>query len=106
MKILGNGKKELMKVFKVIRTKEVMYRYLSAFFFYSMGVQTVMLLAPLFADKEIGMGADEMIYIVLILQVVAVVGAYFFAWLSKIRGNGFAISVTLIIWMIICISGY
>ena len=106
MKILGKGKTELMKVFKVIRTKEVMYRYLSAFFFYSMGVQTVMLLAPLFADKEIGMGADEMIYIVLILQVVAVVGAYFFAWLSKIRGNGFAISVTLIIWIIICISGY
>jgi len=71
-----------------------------------MGVQTVMLLAPLFADKEIGMGADEMIYVVLILQIVAITGAYFFAWVSNLKGNGFAISTTLLIWIIICIAGY
>ncbi len=71
-----------------------------------MGVQTVMLLAPLFADKEIGMGADEMIFMVLILQILAIGGAFFFAWLSKLRGNGFAISTTLLIWIFICISGY
>ena len=71
-----------------------------------MGVQTVMLLAPLFADKEIGLGADEMIIVVLIIQIIAIGGAYFFAFLSKQRGNGFAISTTLIIWVFICISGY
>ncbi|MFD1314051.1 MFS transporter [Namhaeicola litoreus] len=104
--VLSQGRKQLMQVFKVIRQKEVMLRFLSSFFLYSMGVQTVMLLAPLFADKEIGMGADEMIYIVLILQIVAVIGAYFFAWLSEKKGNGFAISCTLIIWITICVSGY
>ena len=71
-----------------------------------MGVQTVMLLAPLFADKEIGMGADEMIIVVLIIQIIAIGGAYFFAFLSNLRGNGFAISTTLIIWIVICVSGY
>jgi UMF1 family MFS transporter len=71
-----------------------------------MGVQTVMLLAPLFADKEIGMGSDEMIMIVLIIQIIAIAGAYFFAYLSNLKGNGFAISTTLIIWIIICVSGY
>jgi UMF1 family MFS transporter len=44
--------------------------------------------------------------VVLILQLVAIAGAYFFAWISKLRGNGFAISTTLIIWIFICISGY
>ena len=83
-----------------------MKRFLYSFFLFSMGVQTVMLLAPLFADKEIGMGADEMIYIVLILQILAIGGAFFFAWLSKLRGNGFAISTTLLIWTFVCISGY
>ena len=71
-----------------------------------MGVQTVMLLAPLFADKEIGMDGDEMIIIILILQILAIGGAYFFAWLSKKKGNGFSISTTLIIWIVICISGF
>jgi UMF1 family MFS transporter len=105
-KILGNGTKELKKVWEVVKDKKVMKRFLYSFFLFSMGVQTVMLLAPLFADKEIGMGADEMIYIVLILQILAIGGAFFFAWLSKLRGNGFAISTTLLIWTFICISGY
>lgn len=105
-KILGNGTRELKKVWEVVKDKNVMKRFLYSFFLFSMGVQTVMLLAPLFADKEIGMGADEMIYIVLILQILAIGGAYFFAWLSKLKGNGFAISTTLMIWTFICISGY
>lgn len=104
--ILGNGMRELKKVFAVVREKTVMLRFLTAFFIYSMGVQTVMLLAPLFGDKEVGMTADEMIYVVLILQIVAIIGAYFFALISKYRGNGFAIGTTLIIWIFVCITGY
>jgi len=104
--ILGNGVRELKKVFAVVREKTVMLRFLTAFFLYSMGVQTVMLLAPLFGDKEVGMTADEMIYVVLILQIVAIVGAYFFALISRFRGNGFAIGTTLIIWIFVCIMGY
>jgi len=104
--ILGNGTRELKKVFKTVQSKLVMNRFLTSFFLFSMGVQTVMLLAPLFADKEIGMGADEMIFVVLIIQIIAIAGAYFFAFLSKLRGNGFAISTTLIIWIFICIAGY
>jgi UMF1 family MFS transporter len=104
--ILGNGTKELKKVLKMVRSKFVMHRFLTSFFLFSMGVQTVMLLAPLFADKEIGLGSDEMIIVVLIIQIIAIGGAYFFAFLSKLKGNGFAISTTLIIWIFICISGY
>lgn len=106
MDILGNGTKELKKVFAIAREKQVLYRYLGSFFLFSMGVQTVMLLAPLFADKEIGMEADEMIIVVLIIQIIAIGGAYFFSWLSKLKGNGFAISVSLLIWVSICILGY
>ena len=106
LNILGKGINELKKVLAAVRSKEVMKRFLTSFFLFSMGVQTVMLLAPLFADKEIGMEADEMIFIVLILQIVAIAGAFFFAWVSDKKGNGFAISTTLIVWIIICIAGY
>lgn len=104
--ILGNGTKELMKVWEVVKKKHVMKRFLYSFFLFSMGVQTVMLLAPYFAKVEIGMSSDELIYIVLILQILAIGGALFFARLSSLKGNGFAISTTILIWMFICISGY
>ncbi len=83
-----------------------MSRFLSSFFMFSMGVQTVLLLAPLFGDKEIGMEADEMIFVVLILQVLAIAGAFLFAYISTLRGNRFAIGLALVIWVLICITGY
>lgn len=104
--ILGQGIKELRKVFIAVRDKKVMKRFLISFFMFSMGVQTVLLLAPLFGAQEIHMGPDEMIYVVLILQVLAIAGAFSFAWISNRKGNGFAISTTLIVWIFICISGY
>jgi len=104
--VLSRGIREVMKVMKALKNRKVIKRYLYSFFFYSMGVQTVMLLAPLFAEAEVGMEADEMILVVLILQILAIGGAYLFATLSKWRGNSFSISASLIIWIFICISGY
>ena len=106
MGILGNGIKELKKVYRVVKDKKVMMRFLTAFFIYSMGVQTVMLLAPLFGDKVVGITGNEMIIVVLIVQIVAIGGAYFFALISKFKGNGFAIGTTLIIWIFVCVAGY
>lgn len=103
---LGRGMKEIKKVLGVVSDSKVMSRFLSSFFLFSMGVQTVMLLAPLFGDKEIGMQADEMIFVVLILQVLAIGGAFLFAWISTIKGNRFAIGLALIVWILICITGY
>ncbi|MEQ9403892.1 MAG: MFS transporter [Cyclobacteriaceae bacterium] len=104
--ILGHGIKEIKKVMAAVAEESLIKRFLLSFFLFSMGVQTVMLLAPLFADKVIGMAADEMIIVVLILQILAIGGAFFFAWLSKKRGNGFAIAISLLVWITICISGY
>ena len=106
LSVLKKGIQELKKVYGIVRHRLSMKRYLYAFFFFSMGVQTVMLLAPLFGEKEVGMTADEMIIVVLILQVLAIGGAYLFAWVSQLKGNSFAISLTLFIWIFICVFGY
>ena len=104
--ILGKGKEQILQVLKKVKTMPSMNFYLVSFFIFSMGVQTVMLLAPLFANKVIGMESDEMILVVLIIQIVAIGGSYFFAWLSRKKGNGTSISTALIIWGIICVAGY
>ncbi len=104
--ILSKGIHELKGVWQAIKQRATMKSYLIAFFFYSMGVMTVMLLAPLFAKKEVGVESVEMILVVLILQLLAIVGAYFFSWVSGKKGSRFAISSILIIWMAICVICY
>lgn len=104
--ILTQGFSELKKVFNHLKEKVSSIRFLYSFFFYSMGVQTVMLLAPLFGETEIGMTGDEMIIVVLILQVLAIGGAYFFAFVSKLRDNKFAIVSAILVWLMVCIGAY
>lgn len=106
IKLITNGFQEIKAVFAKIQTQINTLRFLSAFFFYSMGVQTVMLLAPLFGEKEIKMEGEKLILVVLILQIVAVIGAYVFAALSKKFGNKTGLAIAVIIWVGVCIGGY
>nr|WP_044238228.1 MFS transporter [Flexithrix dorotheae] len=105
-KILTKGFSEIKKVIAALADNPNTQKFLTSFFFYSMGVQTVMLLAPLFGEKEIGMEGEKLIAVVLILQIVAVLGAYSFAKISDHRGNKFAIGTAVFIWMLICVGGY
>jgi UMF1 family MFS transporter len=104
--VLIKGVQELKKVLAALKQKAVMKRFLTSFFIFSMGVHTVMLLAPIFAESEIGFEANQMILLVIILQILAIAGAYFFAFLSKKKGNRFAIGLILIIWAIVCVFSY
>ncbi|MFY0653862.1 MAG: MFS transporter [Cyclobacteriaceae bacterium] len=104
--ILSHGFNELKKVFQSLNQNANSIRFLYSFFFYSMGVQTVMLLAPLFGETEIGMTGDEMIMVVLILQVLAIAGAYSFAFISNKKGNKFAIILAIIVWLMVCVGAY
>ncbi len=100
------GLNELKKVFANLRQKIDSIRFLRSFFFYSMGVQTVMLLAPLFAASVIGMESSELIIVILIIQLVAIGGAYLFAGISGKYGNKTSIMSAAIVWMLICVIGY
>jgi len=81
-------------------------RFLFAFFAYSAGVQTVMLLAAAFAQKQMNFATSELIILILLIQLVAIIGAYLFSMLSRLRGNKFSIMTMLFIWLFICIIGY
>ncbi|CAH1002120.1 hypothetical protein LEM8419_03037 [Neolewinella maritima] len=102
----ASGWEELRKVWRQMTTYPQAKRFLLAFFCYSAGVQTVIFLASIFAKKELGFETAELIIVVLILQVVAVGGAYLAAKLSEWRGNKFALYFELIIWTAICVLAY
>jgi len=100
------GFKELAKVFQNIRHMPLVKRFLPAFFFYSVGVQTIMLVAAEFAAKELHMKDDDLITIILIIQVVAILGAWLTSMASNKYGNTRALIVLVIIWTITCLCVY
>ena len=104
--IIRGGFIELGKVWNKIKNMPLLKRYLPAFFFYSMGVQTIMLVATGFAAKELHMGTSALISIILIIQLVAIVGATLMSKLSDRFGNVRVLISVVIIWILVCIGAY
>ena len=104
--LLTKGYEEIRTVFGQVKQIPVMKRFLISFFFYSMGVQTVMYLAASFGDKELGMPGDQLILTVLIIQFVAIGGSYLFAFISKFFGNKISLMIMVFIWIGICGAAY
>lgn len=104
--VLTNGFHELKKVLAQVKTMPVLKTYLTAFFFYSMGVQTVMLVAAAFGAKELQLETSQLITTILIIQLVAIAGAYMMAKLSERFGNLSVLIGVVIIWIGICIYAY
>ncbi|GAB2629252.1 MFS transporter [Belliella aquatica] len=104
--ILLVGYKEIRKVFYKVKASPVMNRFLAAFLFYSMGVQTVMYLAATFGDKELGLPGDKLIITILIIQIVAIGGSYLFAYVSKLYGNKVSLVIMVFVWVFICAGAY
>ena len=106
LEILSHGIKELIKVWNYIKNVRNLKLYLFSYFFYSMGVQTIMLVASYFGSKELNLDQDKLIFTILIIQIIAIFGAYFFAYVSKLKGNKFSLVVMNIAWIFICLSAY
>ncbi|MES2701601.1 MAG: MFS transporter [Bacteroidota bacterium] len=104
--LLANGFHELKKVWGQIKTLPVLKSYLLAFFFYSMGVQTVMLAATLFGSKELKLETGQLIGTILIIQLVAIAGAFLMAKLSARFGNLRVLLFVVFIWIAVCILAY
>jgi UMF1 family MFS transporter len=104
--ILTNGYRELRKVWQQLTHIPVLKRYLVAFFFYNMGVQTVMLAAALYGKSELQIPTDNLIIAILLIQLIAIPGAMAISRLSERIGNFKAIMVCIVIWIVICYAGY
>ena len=104
--VLTAGFKELRKVWKQLRELPVLKLYLAAFFLYSIGVQTVMLVAVDFGDKVLKLEATKLIITVVVIQLVAIIGAWMMSRLSAIFGNLKVLIGVVVMWMLICIYGY
>lgn len=104
--LLTRGFHEVFKVFGYIRKHTSMYRFLLSFFFFSMGVQTIIIVASLFGKAELGISDTMLILTILIIQAVAILGAYIFGKVSTRFGNRTSLLWMLAIWIFVCLSAY
>lgn len=81
-------------------------RFLPAYFFYSAGVQTVMIVAAAFGAKELELKSSKLIITILLIQLVAILGAYLMSKLSAKFGNIKVLIVVVALWVSICVSAF
>ncbi|WP_366183479.1 MFS transporter [Flavobacterium ovatum] len=109
--IFFNGFKELKKVWHLLSDNIRLKMYLKSFFVYSMAVQTVMLVATYFGAQEIQWSSKEestigLIICILLIQLVAVLGAILTSKASGRWGNIPTLIVINIAWVLFCMLAY
>jgi len=104
--LFTQGYKELHKVWLELKTQPTLKRFLTAFFFYNMGVQTVMLAATLYGKSELNIPTTNLILAILIIQVVAIPGADLMAKMATKFGNFNTLKIAVVIWIGGCVMGY
>jgi len=109
--VVFNGLKELKLVWLQLKGNLRLKRYLAAFFVFSMAVQTIMLVAVYFGEEEIAWGGADakrigLISSILVIQLVAILGAVLTSRASTKFGNIKTLIVVNFIWMGLCFYAY
>tara|TARA_B110000046_G_C13026033_1_gene414155 strand:+ start:2366 stop:3742 length:1377 start_codon:yes stop_codon:yes gene_type:complete len=103
---IWKGFKELKIVAKEVMNYPTLKRFLISFFLLSIGVQTIILMAAIFGSSELGLPAMNLIITILLVQIVAIFGAFVFSRLSEKWGNIKALKVTIVTWMVVCFTAF
>ena len=109
--VVFNGFKELKKVWILLKENTALKRYLGSFFVSSMAVQTVMLVATYFGAQEIAWPSKAesttgLIICILLIQLVAVVGAVLTSRASEKFGNIATLIVINCFWVLLCAGAF
>lgn len=104
------GFHELNLVWKQLKQNLALKRYLYSYFVFIMAVQTVMLVATYFGATEINWGTTDktmgLIISILLIQLVAVVGAVITSRASEKFGNINTLIFLNAVWAILCAFAY
>lgn len=104
--VFWKGFAELKLVLKELKNHPSLKTFLISFFLFSVGVQTIILMAGIFGSKELELETFSLILAILLVQFVAIAGAALFSRISKKYGNITALKITIFIWMLVCFIAY
>ena len=103
---IWKGFRELKQVSKELVNYPQLRTFLIAFFLFSVGAQTIIYMAGIFGSDELGLPSFNLILTILLVQVVAILGAYVFSRLSNKLGNIKTLKITIVIWCFVCFTAF
>lgn len=104
--LLLDGFRELKDVAKKALSNKRTFRFLLGFFAVSMGVQTVMFVATLFGKEELKLETAQLIATIIVIQFIAIAGAYVFSWASRKIGNIGTLLIATFFWVLVCVAAF
>ena len=108
--VIFSGFLELKEVWKILIKDISVKKFLIAFFTFSCALQTIILIATYFGEQEILWGENEkflgLILSMLIIQLIAIFGAWLTARVSEKIGNIRTLIILNLIWFILCLFAY
>ena len=97
---------EFRIVYRKIKKIQAIRGFLPAYFCYAAGVQTVMIVAAAFGAKELKLESSKLIITILLIQLLAIVGAMLMSRLSRRFGNIPVLASVVCVWIVICVSAF
>ena len=97
---------QLADTLRHLRGYPVTLTFLLAYLFYNDGIQTVIVAASTYGDKQLGFGTSVLIATILLVQFVAFFGALLFGRAAGRYGSRMTILVGLAIWMLVVTIGF
>ncbi len=105
-KIIFQSYARILQAFRRARKHKLIALFLLAFFFYNMGVTTIMGMSSVFATKTLQLTTPHLIGVILILQLLAIAGSWLFVIVAKRSTNLMAIKTAVAFWVVVCFIGY
>jgi UMF1 family MFS transporter len=97
---------QLFTTLRDLRNYPVTLTFLLAYLFYNDGIQTVIVSASVYGEKELGFETSVLIVTILLVQFVAFFGALLFGRLAESRGSRTVILGGLGVWMLVVVIGF
>jgi UMF1 family MFS transporter len=103
---VGSGWRQLVATLRDMRRYPLTLAFLLAYLLYNDGIQTVISQASIYGSEELGLDQTTLITAILLVQVLAVVGALGMGRLARTYGAKRTILASLAVWTAILTAGY
>ena len=103
---LHRGIRGYLQIFSEIAKYPALLLFLVAFLFYNDGIQTIIVVAAIFAREELGLSQGTILACFLMIQFVAMPGTLLFGKLAEVYGAKRSLYLALILFIIVTFFAY
>lgn len=103
---ISMGFRQIGRTIRHVRRYSELFKLLIAFLIYNDGVVTVIYFAGLYAKNTLSFTAQEFGVMLLVINIVAAIGAFGFGWIADRIGQKRTIFISLSIWLSAVVIAY